>query len=220
MCSPLACLLSFTIDYSGFAASIPGDRLASFPSPKETYSGQRVRVRGTIVDRNGRPRIEVGDPGDLQVLGGAGAASASAPRASRPRRAGRGRLRRAGRLRGAAGERFVLRRSRGSSTRAASLRGSAAPGPPAPPPSGDSVVAALSGGPGDAATVEARALQQQIDKLTAANAELTAAVAELQERLTVLEQAGGVRAAASTRRTCHSVRSTSCPARARCASST
>ena len=87
ICSPLACLVSFTADYSGLAASIPGDVVSRFPSPKETYANRRVRVRGTVVDRNGRPRIEVTDPAALQVVGSgasvsvstSGAAAAPAP---------------------------------------------------------------------------------------------------------------------------------------------
>jgi hypothetical protein len=73
VCSPLACLLSFTADYSGLVASIPGDALGRFPAPKETYASHRVRVRGVVIDKNGRPRIEVRDPGQLQVLDGGGA---------------------------------------------------------------------------------------------------------------------------------------------------
>ena len=73
ICSPLACLVSFTADYSGLAASIPGDVVSRFPSPKEAYANRRVRVRGTVVDRNGRPRIEVTDPAALQVVGSGGA---------------------------------------------------------------------------------------------------------------------------------------------------
>ena len=59
------------------------------------------------------------------------------------------------------------------------------------PPSGESMVAGLSGGPGDAATVEARALQQQITRLQEDNANLSATVAALEERLAALEQSGG-----------------------------
>lgn len=70
ICSPLACLVSFTADYSGLAASIPGDVVSRFPSPRDTYANRRVRVRGTVVDRSGRPRIEVTDPAALQVVGG------------------------------------------------------------------------------------------------------------------------------------------------------
>lgn len=83
ICSPLACLVSFTADYSGLAASIPGDVVSRFPSPKETYANRRVRVRGTVVDRNGRPRIEVTDPAALQVVGAGGGGSVTASTADR-----------------------------------------------------------------------------------------------------------------------------------------
>ena len=77
ICSPLACLVSFTADYSGLAASIPGDVVSRFPSPKDSYANRRVRVRGTVVDRSGRPRIEVTDPAALEVVGGGGSGGAS-----------------------------------------------------------------------------------------------------------------------------------------------
>jgi len=214
VCSPLACLLSFETDFSGLVASISGDVIDRFPPPKETYSGRRVRVRGAVVDRNGKPRIELSDPADIQLLDGSGMRSAVTSPASAPVRvtvsppltaedgaiddqmdepsaqqpveippppvvptepappdAARSRVIDPGRV----------------TTR---LGG---PREPAAAPSGDSVIASLSGGPGDAAAVEARALQQQIDKLQQENANLSATVEALEERLATIEQ-GGVRA--------------------------
>src|SRR5690606_34526354 len=36
VCSPLACLLSFSTDFSGLVASIDGDDVPRFPPPRET----------------------------------------------------------------------------------------------------------------------------------------------------------------------------------------
>lgn len=197
VCSPLACLLSFTTDYSGLVASIAGDVLQAFPPAKETYTARRVRVRGTIVDKNGRPRIEVREPGNLQVVGGGGGSVASAPPAVRIPQPS---------FDDAA---VALPPSDESATPPGSAPGGSprsqvidpgrvtsrvgGPREPTRPPSGDSMVAALSGGPGDAAAVEGRVLQQQINKLEEANAALAETVAALEERLTVVEQSGGAR---------------------------
>jgi hypothetical protein len=67
-CSPMACLISFQTNYSGLIASIPGPAIAKFPSVKETYSGRNVRVRGQVSEKNGRPRIELVDPGAIEVV--------------------------------------------------------------------------------------------------------------------------------------------------------
>jgi hypothetical protein len=197
VCSPLACLLSFTNDFSGLAVSIPGDAIGRFPPPRETYGGRRVRVRGTVVDRNGKPRIEVLDPANLQLVGGSAPApgpfvrvdpssgevetegaveSDSAPAAAAPppdeappeTDGARSRVVDAGR--------FVSR--------------AGGPREPSRPPSGPSLTAGLSGGPEDAAMVEATALHQKIKKLEQENAALADTVAALQERLDALEQSG------------------------------
>ena len=68
VCSPLACLLSFEPGFSGLVVAIPGSDLSRFPDPRATFEAQRVRVRGTIIERNGRPRIEVSDPGAITKL--------------------------------------------------------------------------------------------------------------------------------------------------------
>jgi hypothetical protein len=219
VCSPLACLLSFTADYSGLVASIPGDAQRAFPPPKETYAMHRVRVHGVVVDKNGRPRIEVRDPADLQVIDGGGgrapivvnvplssddgADAGGAPAAAAPA-------------------------SPGGETILAEQSARAAPPPPVADvplpadvprrrasrvidpgqitthvagqrepderPRGESIVARLSGDAGgDAATVEASALRQEIAKLEEQNAALRDAVAALDQRLTALERGQSAR---------------------------
>lgn len=212
VCSPLACLLSFETDFSGLVASISGDVIGRFPPPKETYSGRRVRVRGAVVDRNGKPRIELRDPADIQLLDGSGTRSAVTSPASAPVRVTvsppvtapdgdvDGQANQASvdepleipppppvappdpASAGATGSRVI------DPGRVTTRLGG--PREPAAAPSGDSVLASLSGGPGDAAAVEARALQQQIDKLQQENANLSATVEALEERLATIEQNG------------------------------
>lgn len=213
VCSPLACLLSFSTDYSGLVASIPGDVVGRFPPPKETYSGRRVRVRGTVVDRNGKPRIELGDPADIQLLDGSAMGSAITAPASAPVRvtlsppAGAGDDDPEDEPVASAEQTVEIpppppaaapEPATGGGSRSRVIDPGrvttrlGGPREPAAPPSGDSVIASLSGGPGDAATVEARALQQQITKLQQENASLSATVEALEERLAAIEQ-GGVR---------------------------
>lgn len=216
ICSPLACIVSFTADYSGLAASIPGDVVGRFPPPRETYANRRVRVRGTVVDRSGRPRIEVTDPAALQVVGGAGPApapnAATAPvvrvdpsasvevTVDPPRDADDATVA------GAANVvpppppavDLTVDRAGGSRSRVVSpgvvTSRVGGPRPPAAEPRGESLVAKLRSGAGDVAAVETRSLEQRIQQLQEDNANLAAAVQELQERLTVLEQTGGGRA--------------------------
>ncbi|MBY0274385.1 hypothetical protein K2Z84_03515 [Candidatus Binatia bacterium] len=218
VCSPLACIVSFTADYSGLAASIPGDVVGRFPSPRETYANRRVRLRGTVVDRSGRPRIEVTDPSALQVVGGAGpGAAANAASAPVVRVDPSAAVEVAaepsgtvddGKASGAANVvaqapppppvvDLTIDRAGGSRSRVVSpgvvTSRMGGPRPPASEPRGESLVAKLRSGGGDAAAVETRSLEQRIDQLQEENANLVAAVQELQERLTVLEQTGAVR---------------------------
>lgn len=210
VCSPLACLLSFTTDYSGLVASIPGDSIGRFPPPKETYAGRRVRVRGTVVDRNGKPRIEIASPGDIELADGS-RAFAAPPAGAPPVRvtvsqptldAGANEPDVADALE-TQPEHVVAApppvspfaegtsdsRSRVIDPGRVTMR-AGGPREPAVAPSGDSLLAELSGGPGDAAAVEARALQQQIARLKEENASLSETVAALEERLAILEQSG------------------------------
>jgi len=203
VCSPLACLLSFTTDYSGLVASIPGDALGGFPPPKETYAGRRVRVRGVVVDRNGKPRIEIASPGDIELADGsrraAAPSSGTAPvrvTVSQPAPD----LGADPHDPAAAPEPVALapppsdaadsgNRSRVIDPGRVTTR-AGGPREPAAAPSGDSLLSELSGGAGDAATVESRALQQQIARLREENAILSETVAALEERLAMIEQSG------------------------------
>jgi len=204
VCSPLACLLSFTTDYSGLVASIPGDVLGSFPPPKETYGSRRVRVRGVVVDKNGRPRIEVRDPGYLQVVGGGGGSPIAAPVVHVPLSSDGVDARAAVDAIGAEPVAPAAKPAREDAATQATRSRVVDPGhvtsraglpsqPVAARPSGESVVARLSGGEADVGTVEAHALRQEITKLEQANAALSETVAALEERLTVLEQSQGGR---------------------------
>lgn len=83
VCSPMACLLSFEAGFSGLVVAIPGDAVAAFPDPESTYEGRRVRVRGRVGERNGRPRIEIRDPRALSVEGGGSRPVASPGEAGR-----------------------------------------------------------------------------------------------------------------------------------------
>lgn len=78
VCSPMACLLSFEAGFAGLVVAIPGDAVGSFPDPETTYEGKEVRVRGRVAERNGRPRIEVRDPGSISLRGGGASRSAAA----------------------------------------------------------------------------------------------------------------------------------------------
>lgn len=211
ICSPLACLVSFTADYSGLAASIPGDVVSRFPSPKETYANRRVRVRGTVVDRNGRPRIEVTDPEALLVVGAAGGAAPGSgaapvvrvnrpagvdPAGASPQQVTDGAVVAAAEALGApaaddpSGDAATASRSRVIAPGVVTTR-SGGPRPPSAEPSGDGLVARLERGAADVAAVESRSLEQRVEQLQQENASLAEVVQELEERLAVLERTGG-----------------------------
>lgn len=221
VCSPLACLLSFTPDYSGLVASIPGDVKRTFPPPKETYAMHRVRVHGVVVNKNGRPRIEVRNPADLQVIdrgnggrapvvldaplsgddgGGVGPATAAQALASPG-----GATIPAERTEAATAPPVVdapppdVPRQRASRSRVIDpgqiTTHVGGPRAPEERPRGESLVARLTGDAGDAAAVEASSLRQEVAKLEQQNAELRDAVVALDQRLAALEQAQGARLA-------------------------
>lgn len=75
VCSPQACLLSFAPGFSGLVVAIPGDVVRSFPPPEATFESRRVRVRGIVADRGGRPRIEIRAPDAIELLEGAASQS-------------------------------------------------------------------------------------------------------------------------------------------------
>lgn len=66
MCSPKACLLSFEAGWSGFVATIPATSLERFGDPKR-FERKNVRIRGVVEDRQGKPRLELTDPGRIEV---------------------------------------------------------------------------------------------------------------------------------------------------------
>jgi hypothetical protein len=189
VCSPLACLLSFSTDFSGLVASIAGDDVARFPSPRESFTDRQVRVRGTIVERNARLRVELRSPEQIEVIAPSdGAVRVTAPPAASqpvarapepgsdpppapvetPRAPTGSRVVDAGQ--------FVAR-----------------PGLPAERPArraaDEPPVVAAAGS--DPVAFELRALQKQIARLEETNQALSETVAALQERIVVLEQTGG-----------------------------
>jgi hypothetical protein len=68
VCSPQACLLSFAPNFSGLVVAIAGADVGRFPPVKQAYEGQRVRVHGTVGERNGKPRIEVEAPTAIEIV--------------------------------------------------------------------------------------------------------------------------------------------------------
>lgn len=68
MCSPRACLLSFETGWSGLVATISSADLDRFPEPKSAYERRKVRVRGVVQDRQGRPRLEITAPSNIETL--------------------------------------------------------------------------------------------------------------------------------------------------------
>jgi hypothetical protein len=69
-CSPISCLLAFDPTFNRFTVVVQAKDFNRFPPDDldNRYSGKRVRVRGTIVDRDRKPEIEVSDPADLKLV--------------------------------------------------------------------------------------------------------------------------------------------------------
>ena len=70
-CSPLSCLLAFEPTFNRFTAVVQASSFADFP-PDEVdrrFNGQRVRVRGKVVERDSKPEIIVGKKEDLSLVG-------------------------------------------------------------------------------------------------------------------------------------------------------
>jgi len=69
-CSPLSCLLAFDPTFNRFTAVVQAKDFKDFPPDQldARYSGRRVRVRGTIVDRDRKPEIAVSNPDDLKIV--------------------------------------------------------------------------------------------------------------------------------------------------------
>lgn len=66
VCSSQACVLSFGPAFSGLVVSIPAAIASS--RAQDGYEGRTVRVRGLVEAPQGRPRIEVHDPADVERL--------------------------------------------------------------------------------------------------------------------------------------------------------
>jgi len=211
VCSPLACLLSFTSDFSGLVASLPSDSAAGFPPPKETYTARRVRLRGKIKENNGRPRIEVRDPGQIELLDVAVGVGASRMTVARPPDDAP-----PPEADAESGTDVVVAVQQPDLTEPAPVAeaySDAAPLETPTPPhggsrvidpgrferrlggprgarepaEGDGLVSDLRRGGGEA-TVEIRSLREQVARLEETTRGLAETVAALQERLTVLEQ--------------------------------
>ena len=70
-CSPLSCLLAFEPTFNRFTAVVQASSFNDFP-PDEVdrrFNGQRVRVRGKVVQRDSKPEIVIGKKEDLTLLG-------------------------------------------------------------------------------------------------------------------------------------------------------
>ncbi|HEY8517519.1 MAG TPA: hypothetical protein VIS07_18570 [Candidatus Binatia bacterium] len=215
VCSPLACLLSFETDFSGLVASIPGDRVAAFPSPRQAYDARRVRIRGTVHENAGRPRIELRDPGQIEVIEisvGVGSTTTSVKEADAASVGQTGDAPSSASLNVGtleADDALASAPSLDEDDLAAAPAPIATPresrsrvidpgrfevrqGGPRPPrarpqdPS-EGLVAELRRGGGET-TVELHALREQVARLEQTTRELADMVAALEERLTVLEQ--------------------------------
>jgi hypothetical protein len=69
-CSPLSCLLAFDPTFNRFTAVIQAKDFKTFPPDQldTLYTGRRVRVRGTIVDRDRKPEIVLSSTDDLKLV--------------------------------------------------------------------------------------------------------------------------------------------------------
>lgn len=70
-CSPLSCLLAFEPTFNRFTAVVQASSFGDFP-PEEVdrrFNGQRVRVRGKVVERDSKPEIIVEKKDDLTLVG-------------------------------------------------------------------------------------------------------------------------------------------------------
>jgi hypothetical protein len=66
-CSPLSCLLAFEPTFNRFTAVVQASSFDDFPPAEleKRFNGRRVRVRGKIVERDGKPEIIVDKSEDL-----------------------------------------------------------------------------------------------------------------------------------------------------------
>jgi hypothetical protein len=68
-CSQLSCLLAFEPTFNGFTAVVQAENFKTFPPAEleQRYSGRKVRVRGKIVERDGKPEIILDKPESLTL---------------------------------------------------------------------------------------------------------------------------------------------------------
>jgi hypothetical protein len=68
-CSQLSCLLAFDPSFNRFTIVVQAKDFGRFPPDTldERYTGRRVRVKGTVVDRDSKPEIVVENPANLKV---------------------------------------------------------------------------------------------------------------------------------------------------------
>jgi hypothetical protein len=68
-CSPLSCLLAFEPTFNGFTAVVQAANFKEFPPAQleQRYSGRKVKVRGKIVERDGKPEIVLDKPESLAL---------------------------------------------------------------------------------------------------------------------------------------------------------
>ncbi|MFN8545373.1 MAG: hypothetical protein U0807_14360 [Candidatus Binatia bacterium] len=68
-CSPTACLLAFEPGFNRFTAVIQAEHFDVFPPDRldDLFSGKRVQVHGTIVEKEKKPEILVAGVNDLKV---------------------------------------------------------------------------------------------------------------------------------------------------------
>ncbi len=69
-CSPTACLLGFEPTFNRFTVVVQAKDFARLPPDDldARYTGRRVRVKGTVVDRDAKPEIALSDPANLTVV--------------------------------------------------------------------------------------------------------------------------------------------------------
>jgi uncharacterized protein YhaN len=69
-CSPTSCLLAFDPSFNRFTVVVQAKDFGRFPPGdlEDRYAGRRVRVKGTVVDRDHKPEIELSDPANLKVV--------------------------------------------------------------------------------------------------------------------------------------------------------
>lgn len=69
-CSPTSCLLAFDPSFNRFTVVVQAKDFGRFPPDDldDRYVGRRVRVKGTVVDRERKPEIELSDPANLKVV--------------------------------------------------------------------------------------------------------------------------------------------------------